>query len=281
MYSSTFTFIAGTFDAEFHELDAKIARAARAMAGYLGEESWESPGTGQVSTIYYWDSLESLRQLMDDPDHRLAKQLSPRWLQSYRVTIAEVLKTYGNLPPGFRQPAPQTPRLATLADAAEVARLFNDYRIFYEQPSDPALAARFIHERLTGRDSRIWVSYQGDQAVGFCQCYPSFCSVIAQPIHVLYDLYVAPAARKAGVGKALLLAAEQDARNQGVARLDLTTARTNTTAQRLYESLGWQRDAVFLSYNRIIGAADASVGVGEEQGFTANPVAGDRGLAGG
>jgi hypothetical protein len=32
-------------------------------------------------------------------------------------------------------------------------------------------------------------------------------------------------------------------------RLDLTTARTNTAAQSLYESLQWQRDAVFLTYN--------------------------------
>jgi len=32
--------------------------------------------------------------------------------------------------------------------------------------------------------------------------------------------------------------------------MDLTTARDNQRAQALYESLGWVRDQVFLSYNR-------------------------------
>lgn len=72
----------------------------------------------------------------------------------------------------------------------------------------------------------------------------------AKPIYTLYDLFVAPDMRKAGVGRLLLLAAEAHAAQQGMARMDLTTARTNATAQRLYESLGWVRDEVFLTYNR-------------------------------
>jgi len=32
--------------------------------------------------------------------------------------------------------------------------------------------------------------------------------------------------------------------------MDLTTARSNVTAQSLYESLGWVRDDVFFAYNR-------------------------------
>ena len=35
----------------------------------------------------------------------------------------------------------------------------------------------------------------------------------------------------------------------GALRLDLSTARTNTRAQALYESLGWQRDDAYLVYN--------------------------------
>jgi ribosomal protein S18 acetylase RimI-like enzyme len=76
--------------------------------------------------------------------------------------------------------------------------------------------------------------------------------VEAKPIYTLYDLFVLPAARKMGIGRMLLCAAEQQAQATGKARMDLTTARSNTPAQALYESLGWVRDEVFLAYNRRI-----------------------------
>ena len=88
--------------------------------------------------------------------------------------------------------------------------------------------------------------------VGFCQLYPSFCSVEAKPIYVLYDLFVAPTTRKTGAGRALMLAAEARARADGKARTDLTTAKTNLRAQALYESLGWVRDEVFYAYNKAV-----------------------------
>jgi release factor glutamine methyltransferase len=141
-------------------------------------------------------------------------------------------------------------RLAQQADADAVAALFNAYRQFYQQPDDLPLAARFIGERMRAQQSTILVAEDAaGTLLGFCQVYPSFCSVLAAPIGVLYDLFTSPAARKRGVGRALLQAAAQHARAQGWQRLDLTTARTNAQAQSLYESLQWQRDDVFLAYN--------------------------------
>jgi hypothetical protein len=37
-------------------------------------------------------------------------------------------------------------------------------------------------------------------------------------------------------------------------RLELTTARTNKTAQAAYESLGWQRDEVYYAYAKAVEA---------------------------
>lgn len=141
-------------------------------------------------------------------------------------------------------------RLAQAADIPATATLFDLYRQFYEQPSDLALAQEFIAARLTNGESVILLAEGAVGLVGFCQLYPTYCSVEAQPIYTLYDLFVAPDMRKAGVGRLLLLAAEAHAAGQGKARMDLTTARTNATAQRLYESLGWVRDEVFLTYSR-------------------------------
>lgn len=88
------------------------------------------------------------------------------------------------------------------------------------------------------------------QLIGFCQLYPMFCSVRAAPTYVLYDLFVSPGARRSGAGRALMLAAEAHAARTGAARMELSTARTNTAAQALYESLGWVRDEAFFVYGK-------------------------------
>ncbi|TXI20905.1 MAG: antibiotic biosynthesis monooxygenase [Roseateles sp.] len=96
MFSSTFTFAKGDYDADFHALDARIAELARAIPGYLGEEAWENPATGQLSNVYYWDSMAALQQLMQHPAHREAKAAQARWLRGYQVVIAQVLRSYGD-----------------------------------------------------------------------------------------------------------------------------------------------------------------------------------------
>lgn len=146
-----------------------------------------------------------------------------------------------------------TTREARNTDIPAIAELFDLYRQFYEQPADLSLARQFITDRLTHGESVILVA-EADTAglLGFCQLYPTFCSVEAKPIYSLYDLFVLPAARKAGVGRQLLLAAEAKAAKDGKARMDLTTARSNKTAQSLYEALGWIRDDIFFAYSRRI-----------------------------
>ena len=144
-----------------------------------------------------------------------------------------------------------TIREAGPGDAATVAVLFDLYRQFYEQAADLPLAERFIQERLNCQESVILVcESNGSGMQGFCQLYPSFCSVEAQPIYVLYDLFVQPSARRSGAGRLLLQAAEARAAADGKVRMDLTTAKTNQKAQALYESLGWVRDEVFYTYSR-------------------------------
>jgi ribosomal protein S18 acetylase RimI-like enzyme len=148
--------------------------------------------------------------------------------------------------------------VATKADVAAVAHLFDAYRQFYEYPPDLALASSYIAERIEKAESVILLAQDANgEALGFCQLYPTFCSLEAKPIYALYDLYVAPAARGAGIGNLLLLAAENSARAHGMCRLDLTTAKTNLPAQSAYEALGWVRDEVYFSYSKVIGSQGA------------------------
>jgi ribosomal protein S18 acetylase RimI-like enzyme len=146
-------------------------------------------------------------------------------------------------------------RPAKVLDLPQLSQLFDAYRQFYEQTADIGLATQFISTRLNQQDSVIFVAVDANEMlVGFCQLYPSFCSVMATRIAVLYDLFVDTSSRKTGAGKSLMLVAKAYAEEKGFARLDLTTAKTNLNAQKLYESLGWAKDEIFLTYTLIIAA---------------------------
>ena len=123
---------------------------------------------------------------------------------------------------------------ATTADAALVAPLFDAYRQFYGLAPDPALAQRYIAERLERGESVVLIARSGDgAALGFVQLYPTFSSLHAAPVWVLNDLFVASAARRLGVARQLMLAAATTARACGAVALTLQTARTNFAAQQL------------------------------------------------
>lgn len=95
MFTSTFMFEAKEFDEDFHRLNDQIAEQARQIPGWLGEESWHNESTGLHSEVYYWESMEALRQLIGMAEHKVAKASHERWIGRYRVVIGEVLSTYG------------------------------------------------------------------------------------------------------------------------------------------------------------------------------------------
>ena len=145
-------------------------------------------------------------------------------------------------------------RRATICDLDAVAPLFDAYRQFYQQAPDLPCARRFMRERIERNESVVFVAEtNAGKIVGFCQLYPTFCSVRAAHSYVLYDLFVSPEARGTGAGRSLMLVAEAHAGKTGVARMELSTARTNTIARSLYESLGWVRDEAFFVYRKSFG----------------------------
>jgi len=135
-----------------------------------------------------------------------------------------------------------------VADLDLLVPLFDAYRQFYRQPSEPERASRFLRERFEQNQSVIFLSFAGAAPTGFTQLYPSFSSGAMAPILILNDLFVAPEARRSGTGSALLHAAAEYGRRAGALRLVLSTEVTNTTAQSVYERLGWKRDTDFYVY---------------------------------
>src|SRR5690606_37911153 len=144
-----------------------------------------------------------------------------------------------------------TMKQATIEQIDDVAYLFNEYRVFYKQTSDLNGAKQFIQDRFQQRDSVIFlvIDEEENKAIGFTQLYPSHSSVSMKRIWILNDLYVLESHRKQGVASLLL----EEARSYGVltnaARISLSTAINNETAQKLYEQTGYRQDNEYYHYS--------------------------------
>jgi len=139
-------------------------------------------------------------------------------------------------------------RQATVEDLESLVRLFDAYRQFYRQPSDMDGSRRFLLARFENNQSVLFIAFRDGSAIGFVQLYPTFSSTAMARIFILNDLFVIPEERRHGVGAALLQKAAEYGTAVGALRLSLRTESTNTTAQSLYESLGWICDQVFRTY---------------------------------
>ena len=140
---------------------------------------------------------------------------------------------------------------AGLADLDALVPLFDAYRVFYQQPSDPALARTYLEKRLGAGEYVGFLARDGaGKAVGFAMVSQTFSSVGLKRIWLLNDIFVDPSTRRTGAGAALMEAVEAFARETEAGRLDLFTARTNLTAQSVYKRAGWVEDVAFLRFQK-------------------------------
>jgi RimJ/RimL family protein N-acetyltransferase len=63
----------------------------------------------------------------------------------------------------------------------------------------------------------------------------------------IYDIHMGEAHRGRGYARAAMLLAEEEARRRGIGRLALNVFGRNTVARRLYQSLGYEENAVAMS----------------------------------
>ena len=138
-------------------------------------------------------------------------------------------------------------------DLDALVRLVGAYRTFYEAPPDDAAVRAFVRDRLERGDTQFFVAREsGGRPIAFAHLMPSLDSLALQTIGILEDIYVDEAHRRAGLGGALLDAAERYAREHRLSRLTLSTAHKNRTAQRLYLSRGYVPDQRFRAFNRVL-----------------------------
>lgn len=147
-----------------------------------------------------------------------------------------------------------TIRQAVASDIDALAPLFDSYRQFYGRESDIRAAREFLLARFNHGESAVFIAHDANAAIGFVQLYPSFSSVSLARTFVLNDLFVHESSRRKGVASLLLAAAVEFGKSLAAARLSLSTAISNETAQALYRSAGWRRDEQFFVYHYAIPA---------------------------
>jgi ribosomal protein S18 acetylase RimI-like enzyme len=129
-------------------------------------------------------------------------------------------------------------RRATVDDAPEVARLLHRFNTEF---SEPVPDVEFLTERFRRliAEDEVTALLGGEDPVGLAvlRFRPSYYSDALEAY--LQELYVTPARRGQGLGRALLEAALSLARERGAYYIDLGTSETDTAARALYESCGF------------------------------------------
>jgi ribosomal protein S18 acetylase RimI-like enzyme len=128
-------------------------------------------------------------------------------------------------------------RLATADDAAAVGRLLYDFNTEYEEPTpDPGWIAGRVRE-LLGDDFAVLLAGEGPDGLAVLRLRPGLWSEGREGY--LAELYVVPARRGNGLGRALLEGAMALARERGADHIELGTSEDDVAARALYESAGF------------------------------------------
>jgi ribosomal protein S18 acetylase RimI-like enzyme len=124
-------------------------------------------------------------------------------------------------------------------DLSAAARLLHDFNVEFGDatPGPDALAAR-LRALLDGGDTIVLLGGPEDpEGLAVLRLRPALWSAALEAY--LAELYVVPARRGHGLGRALLEAAMDAARAAGADHIDLGTSVDDVAARGLYERLGF------------------------------------------
>lgn len=144
-----------------------------------------------------------------------------------------------------------TVRPATTEDCPKLIEVFTEGATFHVQGqpdifrpvAEPLHNAEFLSQVLANEDATIFVAEREGEIIGATrlqvresQSLPHF---VARRYIEVSELVVMPAARRLGVGQALMAAAEDWARSKRLAELELLVWGFNDAALNLYQKLGY------------------------------------------
>jgi ribosomal protein S18 acetylase RimI-like enzyme len=129
-------------------------------------------------------------------------------------------------------------RLAEDEDAETIGQLLHDFNSEFDDftPGPRALADR-VRDLLRADEITVLLGGTGPHGLAVLRFRPAIWTAALECY--LAELYVIPERRGRGLGRALMEAAIELARQQGADHMDLGTSEDDVAARALYESLGF------------------------------------------
>ena len=124
------------------------------------------------------------------------------------------------------------------ADAEAIGRLLHDFNREFDEPTPgPERLAERVRGLLGEGELTVLLGGTGPDGIAVLRFRPAIWSDALECY--LAELYVVPDRRRQGLGRALMEAAIELARQQGADHMDLGTSEDDVAARALYESLGF------------------------------------------
>jgi aminoglycoside 6'-N-acetyltransferase I len=139
-------------------------------------------------------------------------------------------------------------RSATQQDAPSAARLMAQLAEQTRGNIDPGVENR-LRVMIELPQYAVFVAEDEEgKAVGLLSASQRWTLWHTGPCALIEELVVDEAARRQGVGRALIGAALDWARGQGCSEVEVSTDHDNTDAQAFYRQLGFDSEALLLEY---------------------------------
>jgi GNAT superfamily N-acetyltransferase len=135
-----------------------------------------------------------------------------------------------------------------------LAEIFDRHRAHYGEASDLARAADWLGENLSTSRLRAFVAEDGGGFIGFAITTQVPASLRLAHFWQIRDLFVLPAHRRVGAGRALLASVREAAVESGALRLVLQTEEDTYPALRLYAESGYTLIGGYCSLSLPLGS---------------------------
>jgi GNAT superfamily N-acetyltransferase len=132
-----------------------------------------------------------------------------------------------------------TLRRADLADAPLIQSLLQEQAVHHDEVLESGVEALERYGFGPKALFRVILAERGGEAMGFALYYPDFSTLRGRPGVMLQDIYVRPAARQLGLGRALLAEVMLDAAEWDASFVTLMIDRANDGARAFYAKAGF------------------------------------------
>jgi len=131
-------------------------------------------------------------------------------------------------------------RSATRDDVPIILQLIRDLATYERAPNDVVATEDDLRKSLFGERpaAEVRLVFEGSEPVGFALFFHNFSTWVGRPGVYLEDLFVKPAYRGKGYGRALLVDLAKIAQERGCGRVEWAVLHWNEPAIQCYRTLG-------------------------------------------